>query len=324
MNTYDEAMIFGEEDFTEKQRTLVEPWLQQLKEDYFASFDGTGIHYHYRVHPQERAAVVISHGFCEFVGKYHEVMYYFYQMGYSVFLLEYRGHGFSQRYVRDFDRVHVRNYREYVEDLHSFMDLVVTRKSLSKQYILFGHSMGGCIAALFLEQFPSLFKGAVLSAPMFQLNFKKVPFWMVRILMLWSAIVGWNTRYVPGQKGFDNVYAFETSSCVSEARYAYVFAQRQKEPHYTSYGGTYGWTAASIRAIRQMHRQADRITVPILLFQAGLDTMVLPKGQEQFVAETGRTTLVRYENAKHEIFNADREVRIDYYRRIFSFFQELL
>jgi lysophospholipase len=60
-----------------------------------------------------------------------------------------------------------------------------------------------------------------------------------------------------------------------------------------------------------------------LLFQAGLDGMVKPEGQEAFVRETGQTELVRYENSKHEIFNATADVRQDYYKRIFEFLKSL-
>jgi lysophospholipase len=303
---------------------LVLPWAEStLQEGYFTGSDGMKIHYHYAVHPQEQAAIVISHGFCEFVCKYYEIMYYFYQMGYSVFFLEYRGHGFSQRYVEELDKVHVRDYQEYVEDLHDFMECVVVEKSLTKTYVLFAHSMGGCVATLFLEQYPHYFKKAVLSAPLLQMNFRKVPDWQVSLLMVWCKIAHWDLRYAPGQKGFDNVYVFDTSSCTSEARYAYIFSQRQQEPHYTSYGGTYGWVRASVKAIRRAHKEEAKIRIPILLFQAGLDGMVKPEGQEAFVRETGQTELVRYENSKHEIFNATADVRQDYYKRIFEFLKSL-
>lgn len=325
MKQFDETMIFGEDDFDDKLETVIKPWVHnQLQEGYFDSEDGTKIHYHYALHPQEQASVVVSHGFCEFVSKYHEVMYYFYEMGYSVFFLEYRGHGFSQRYVEELDRVYVRDYGEYVQDLHGLVEQVVKPLSKTDTYFLFAHSMGGCIATLYLEQHPEVFKAAILSSPLLQMNFRDVPEWAVSILTLWSRIARWDLRYVPGQKGFDNVYVFNTSSCTSEPRYAYVFSERQREPHYTSYGGTYAWTRASIKAIKKAHKDADKIVAPILLFQAGLDGMVKPAGQERFVQETKNTRLVHYEDAKHEIFNAKVDVRKPYYSEIFSFLQEHL
>lgn len=324
-DSFDEKMIIGEEDFPIQLKETILPWVEEhLTDGFFTSEDGTKIHYHMAIHPQERASIVISHGFCEFVSKYHEVMYYFYQMGYSVFFLEYRGHGFSQRYVKELDCVYVKDYTEYVADLHTFVTKIVFQNSKTKTYFLFAHSMGGCIATLFLEQYPDIFKAAILSAPMLQMNFGKIPKWQVEVMMVVSKIARMDLKYVPGQRGFDNVYAFSTSSTLSETRYAYVFGERQREPHYTSYGGTYAWTRASIRAIRKLHREADRIKTPILLFQAGQDTMVRPEGQNRFAEETKQTKLVCFPDSKHEIFNALEDVRKTYYKMIFEFWEKYL
>ena len=199
---------------------------------------------------------------------------------------------------------------------------VMMERSLRKKYFLYAHSMGGCIATLYLEQHPEVFQSAILSAPLLQMNFGKVPEWTVGILMMWSRSAKWDLRYVPGQKGFDNVYVFATSSAQSETRYSYVFSERQREPHYTSYGGTYAWTVASVRAIKKAHKDAGKIKTPILLFQAGQDTMVKPEGQNRFVQETKQTRMVRFEDSKHEIFNALEEVRKPYYKNIFEFLNE--
>ena len=42
-----------------------------------------------------RGVVVISHGFTEFARKYSEMAWYFLLSGYSVCILEHRGHGHS-------------------------------------------------------------------------------------------------------------------------------------------------------------------------------------------------------------------------------------
>lgn len=315
--------LFGEEDFQNKMDTIVKPFLQEhLQEGYFNSYDGTKIHYSYLLNPQERATIVISHGFCEFVGKYHEIMYYFYEEGYSVFFIDHRGHGFSQRFVSQLDKVHIRSYDEYVGDLKAFMDQIVSEKSLTKQYLLFAHSMGGGIAALFLERYPDYFKAAVLSSPMIQMNTGKVPKWQMGALFVLTVFKSWKYKYIPGQRGFDNIYEFERSSTLSELRYAYMFRLRQQVPEYQTYGGTCAWAKASVLASREIQKNAGKVNVPILLFQAGRDTMVLPEPQERFTHDSGRTRMIRYEGSKHEIFNATSEIREQYFREIFAFWEE--
>ena len=48
-----------------------------------------------------RGAIVISHGFTEFAEKYDELVWYFLLAGYSVCVLEHRGHGKSSRDVEN-------------------------------------------------------------------------------------------------------------------------------------------------------------------------------------------------------------------------------
>lgn len=317
-----ELQFFGEEDFKRRMEDEVRPWISGcLKEGFIHSGDGTRLHYYQAIHPQEKAAVVFCHGFCEFAGKYHEIMYYFYQMGYSIFFLEHRGHGFSQRYVEDWDRVYVKSYQEYVDDLKAFTDQIVRTEMRGKKLFLFAHSMGGAIGALFLEQNPSYFQKAVLSSPMMQMNFGKIPEWEVKLLVFWSRIARWNTGYVPGQHGFDGVYSFDTSSCLSRARYDYVFWMRKKIPEYTTYGGTYAWTRASIQATKDIANNAEKVKIPVLLFQAGRDSMVRPEGQQYFADHAKHVRMVKYEDSKHEIFNATEEIRKAYYREMFVFYE---
>lgn len=314
---------FGEDDFASAMEQTVAPWRKDfLKEGFLHSYDNTKLHYLYACHPSERAAIVLSHGFCEFAGKYHEVMYYFYQAGYSVFLMEHRGHGYSERAVPELDKVYVESYDEYVRDLKCFVDEVVIPKSAGGSRFLFAHSMGGAIGALFLEEYPDVFSAAVLSSPLLEMTYGSVPDWAVKILMVWSSLAGWKENYVPGQHGFDNIYKYETSSCMSEPRYAYAFRQRQETPEYTTYGGTYAWSKATIRAMKRVQKQAAAIQIPVLLFQAGADSMVRPAGQERFAKACGHTRLVSFPGAKHELFNMLWEDRISYYRQIFAFLEE--
>ena len=314
--------LFGEEDFQEKMDTVVADFLREsVIEGFFAAEDGAEIHYYYAVHPQEKASIVISHGFCEFFAKYHELSYYLYQMGYSIFFLEHRGHGYSKREVPEIDMVYIKSYDRYVEDLKCFVDQVVTKKSQTKKYILYAHSMGGAVGALFLEKYPDFFTKAVLSSPLMQMYFQGIPDIAVKALLVWSVIVHWNTRYVPKQHGYDGIYAFAESSTLSESRYAYAFHQREVIPEYRTYGGCYSWTRATIAATKKLQRNAKRVQIPVLLFQAGRDSMVMPKGQEIFVERSGNTRMVRYEDSKHEIFNATSKIREAYYQEIYTFLE---
>ena len=75
-----EGFFIGEDDWQERVNTdLAEFRQENYKEGTFFGYEEKRIHYVYLKHPDERAAVVISHGFCEFVRKYDELIYYFYK-----------------------------------------------------------------------------------------------------------------------------------------------------------------------------------------------------------------------------------------------------
>lgn len=71
-------MIPEEANYQRTMKCDVEPYLRNCEKDgYIESYDRTAIYYRtYRI-PQAKAAIVISHGFCEFAEKYKEVIYYF-------------------------------------------------------------------------------------------------------------------------------------------------------------------------------------------------------------------------------------------------------
>ncbi|MCF0187500.1 MAG: alpha/beta hydrolase, partial [Bacteroidaceae bacterium] len=83
------------------------------------------LHYAYALNPNARGTVIISHGFCEFITKFYEMLYFFYQAGYSVFMPEHRGHGFSHREVANPDIVHIDDFHTYVSDFENFFEKVV-------------------------------------------------------------------------------------------------------------------------------------------------------------------------------------------------------
>ena len=159
-------MIITEEKYNEELTRYVLPFIRLNFEDgYMKSADGTRIHYGYVTTP----AIVISHGFTECMPKYYEMIYYFAKAGYSVYMVEHRGHGFSERSVSDMSMVTVNSFDDYVSDLDMFIREIVMKREGRRPLYLYGHSMGGAIAALYLEKHPEVFTKAVLSSPMIEM-----------------------------------------------------------------------------------------------------------------------------------------------------------
>ncbi len=141
---------------------------------------------YYELYPQEtqKGTIVISYGFTESCLKYHELIYYFYLQGYQVAIMDHRGHGKSMREVEDHTIVHIGLFSRYVKDLHRFVKTVVKPMAKDLPLYLYAHSMGGCIGAFYLEQYPEDFAKAVLNAPMLGVNLGGVPSWAARVLVI--------------------------------------------------------------------------------------------------------------------------------------------
>ena len=94
-----------------------------------------------------RGAIVISHGFTEFARKYSEMAWYFLLAGYSVCILEHRGHGHSAHDVSNPSLVWIDDWRRYVADFAAFADTVGREYACVEPLNLYCHSMGGGIGA---------------------------------------------------------------------------------------------------------------------------------------------------------------------------------
>ena len=157
-----------EENYAQQMREEAEPYLAARME---AGFDervaGEPIYYeHYRADAPE-GVIVISHGFTESIRKFTESIYYMLQAGYEVWGLDHRGHGRSYRPGDDDPYVvHAERFEDYVQDLVHLTETRVKPAAGALPVYLFCHSMGGCIGARAIEEYPALFQKAVLSSPM--------------------------------------------------------------------------------------------------------------------------------------------------------------
>lgn len=311
--------FLGEEDFLpamEKENRL---WREQhVTQGDMESFDGVKLRYYRAEAENPKGSIVMVHGFCEFFGKYHELAWYFWQAGFSVYFLEQRGHGYSEGKLKEPDIVHIDSYRTYVEDLRTFTERIVKPETEGIGRILFAHSMGGAVGTMFLESYPDFFHAAVLSSPMLKMSAGEYSSPLLVLVRAGVKLLRKEKTIAPGQNRFDGVNVFATSSTLSKPRYDYLFAQRLRDIHYQTYGASFGWALASMEATRRLRRDAGKIKIPVTLFTAGNDHLVDPEGYLEFEKNVPQVKVFSYPTSKHEIFNADEPVRRQYLSDLFA------
>ena len=67
--------------------------------------------------------------------------------------------------------------------------------------------------------------------------------------------------------------------------------------------------------------QAKKVQVPVLVFQAQLDSLVKPGAQEKFVRRIADGRLMVAKGVRHEIYRAPNDVLEAYLEEIFRFFE---
>lgn len=271
-----------------------------------------------------RGVVVISHGYTENAEKYREVLYYFLKMGYHVYIPEHCGHGRSYRLSKDLFLVHIDTYERYVDDLLSVAYQAKTDYGRLPVY-LYGHSMGGGIAAAAVAAKPHLFEKAVLTSPMIRPDTRPLPWKLAGFLAAAACFLGKGTCHLPGGRPFDDTETFEVSSAASRPRFDCQQQLRREQPLFQNTCGTYQWTQSAAKLHQFLMRTGwKQIRIPLLLFQAEDDFVVSGKAQYQFIRKINRlhyapTWLIKVPDSKHEIYNSEYKTLVKYWTKIFRF-----
>ena len=311
--------LLSEEDYAAAMETGCAAWLRDtVQTQVINSLDGVPLYAYYAVPEGAKTCIVMVHGFCEFFGKYHEMAWYLYRAGYAFCFLEQRGHGHSGGKLPEPDVVYIDSFDTYVLDLHTFINQVVQVQCGGMEWVLFAHSMGGAVSALFLESYPEMFSKVLFSSPMFAWKSLKISPALCSLIAFAAKITRKEKTLAPAEKHFDEMEAFETSSMQSRARYDYTFALRMNDTDNRSYGASLGWGVAALRAMSRVMDHADRIRIPVTIFAAGEDGLVDVESFKRFKEKVPQTNILWYPSSRHEIYNALDEERMRFYADLFA------
>lgn len=318
-------LLLSEEHYREEMSQLMLK-LERLRQasGNCERLENQGIYWEY-YEPDEgcEKVLVISHGFTESTLEYSELIWYFLRMGYGVFICDHMGHGKSYRLVQETWLTHIVSFSEYVNDFHHLMEKVVLPGSKGKKRYLFGHSMGGAIALLYLEQYHDDFQKAVLCSPMVSPSAGDVPDFLGGALANFMCKVGRGERPIPIQKPFDGEDHWESNNCTtSKARYLWYLEQQRQDLDRQNSTATYSWAKEAANVQHPILAQAHMIQIPVLLCQAALDTIVNLPPQDHLIQLLPRGRKIVYQDAKHEIYRSANPTLEQFLLDVFSFLDE--
>ena len=243
------------------------------------------------------------------------------QNGYEVWGLDHRGHGRSFRPNSNPYVVHAVHFEDFVLDLVHLTETKVKPSAGDLPLYLYCHSMGGCIGAWTIEDYPDLFRKAVLSSPMLGLSFGKIP---VPVMYVAASLKGMGEKKrepLEPVTSFPAEPDFENSCDSCECRYLYYFGKRLADETLQMTAPSIGWGKESVKACARVtsKRKTAQIRIPVLVCQAGNDTVVRNDSQELFVSRVSGCEFYRVPGRKHELYMSDDEALFPYWERVFAF-----
>lgn len=316
--------LIEERDYEREMAGRVEPELSALRRELAVNVAGGALYAEAYTPAGASRAVVVLHGYTESCEKFREMIWYFLQDDFSVYCYDHRGHGRSPRAVADTSITHVDDFDDYLTDLERLMEEVVLPETQGMPRTLYAHSMGGAVGALALMAHPDWFDRAVLTAPMIAASTAPFPRFMGRAIAGVMCLLGRGKERAFIGKPFDaESETFESGFSTSRARFDYYEKKRVAHERLQNCSPSYAWVRESLAVTRRLlsRRETDKIRTPLLLCQAGRDTVVCLPEQERFVRQVAGAKLARFETAKHEIYGSEDEVMRAYVPQVLSFLE---
>lgn len=322
MSDLADMICLDETQLEEQMKNVAEPILSKARQSGYLALQTGELYYELYSQKDVKAVIVICHGFSESERKYDEFIYYLMKAGFQVAVYDQRGHGKSLREGTNDNVVHINHFKDYVEDLHLFVEKIVKPFADGKSLYLYGHSMGGCVGALYLQEYLGDFQKAVLNAPMLRLQMGLCPLFIAKAICDVKILLGKGSDKLFFQGDFDPLEPFANSCATSEARHNYYHGIRRENACYQSSSASYSWGSQSILAGRQVMRKRNikKINIPVMVFLAGKDNQVKENALHKFVKELPNGKMIRCAETNHEIYRSQNIELNKYLTQVVEFF----
>jgi alpha-beta hydrolase superfamily lysophospholipase len=239
-----------------------------------------------------RGVVVIMHGLKDYSGRYARLASKLAARGYIVYAFDLRGHGRSAG-----PRVAPEHWTDYVDDLDRFLTEVADRAP-NQPIFLFGHSMGGAIAARAAEIHQPKLAGLVLSGA--ALAVAAPP-----LLIAATRMTGFLVPKAPA-------LSLPNKDFSSDPAHAAVMDHDEliSQP-----AGPASTAAGLVEGMRAIWADTGALTMPVLAMHGTADKLTAPSGSRALIAAIPSTdkTLEIYDGYYHDLVHepGDRGPKVE-------------
>lgn len=315
-----------------QESELLAAWPARIRENWQAGEDGffTGVagarlHYHVVRAASEAGSVVVVPGRTEPAIKYAELAEDLARHGYTSWVLDVRGQGESDRLTQNPEQGYVEYFADYVEDLELFVRDVVRPAGGKKPYLL-AHSTGGLVALAHADAYPERFVAMAMTAPALEVDTGSFPPLVAASLATTMCSTTGGAAYVPGGEDYVDETEFVPNDVThSQARWEWKHVLQREDPSLRIGSATYRWVCEAFTLGSYVQHVGRYNVTPLLVFQAGQDTVVRSPAETRYCDSAPRCQLTVFDEGLHELFqevDPIRNVALSQSLRFFAAFPE--
>lgn len=266
-------------------------------------------------HPSEetaRGSILFAPGRGDCYEKHLHVLNRWFDEGWNVTSLDWRGQGMSGRLGADLVTGHVDDFSGWLTDLAAFWQ--AWRSGNPGPHACIGHSMGGHIVLRAVAERLIDPAALVLVAPMLGLN----PGWIPARLLhpLGRVVTALGDRRRPAWKVSELPLSLASArmqllthdqECYADEGWWY-----EQRPDLVTGPPSWGWIVAAIASIREIEKRGflERVEVPVLILGTSVDRLVSWRAIRRATARLPNASLVPFgAESRHEILRESPPVR---------------
>jgi lysophospholipase len=291
---------------------------------YLTTSDGVNLRYALLRSGQDlKGTVCLLQGRGDFIERYFETMSDLRQRGYAVATFDWRGQGGSDRLTRNSRKGHIASFRQYDEDLQSFISHVLM-PDCPPPYFALGQSMSGCVLVRVLRQ-RNWFNKVILTAPMFDVQTGLWPPRVARFLVRFLGRLGLGRVFIPGERRKPlTAKDFPGNDLTADGkRFARDVRTIEIAPELGIGAPTIGWARAAFEAMREvmMPAKEQRVRVPVLVVAADTERVTSTEACYRLAGLEPAVVTVVVEHSRHEILMERDEVREQFWAAFDAFIE---
>lgn len=286
-----------------------------------------------------RGTIVMTHGYGEHIELYYEAMRFYQDHGFDVWMMEWQGHGKSDRDdpIRE-DSQHKGTFKPsprgmftHMKDLECFVNRIV-QKEPGRPVIMSTNSMGGHIGLLAMKYNPDMFDGAVFSTPMFDIARLGLPVAFrpaFRNLFNFMAKTPFADRQLPGDYAIlnkitelsNNFKKDPPAEDGSNFRREFNEAARRKYADIQIDRPTWAWVSSAYQTIIPSLKKEflTDIRTPMLIGSAGQDNLVDNDAHRRVAKHAQNAEHVLLPTAHHSLWFENEDNFASWTGRVESF-----